>query len=68
MLLSLTLANARAEWTFLLEASDGSAFIDLQTVKKKRGPGLGLVFTGNEATDALPHAQQQVVPFIQGAG
>lgn len=23
-----------AEWTFLLEASDGSAFIDLQTVKK----------------------------------
>ncbi len=35
ILLSLTLANARAEWTFLLEASDGSAFIDLQTVKKK---------------------------------
>ena len=33
-LLSLTLAGAKAEWTFLLEASDGSAFIDLQTVKK----------------------------------
>jgi hypothetical protein len=28
------MASARAEWTFLLEASDGSAFIDLQTVKK----------------------------------
>lgn len=34
MLFSLTMASARAEWTFLLEASDGSAFIDLQTVKK----------------------------------
>ena len=34
MLLSLSLASAGAEWTFLLEASDGSAFIDLQTVKR----------------------------------
>lgn len=33
-LLSLTLASASAEWTFLLEAADGSASIDLQTVKK----------------------------------
>jgi hypothetical protein len=34
VLLSLSLASAKAEWTFLLEAADGSAFVDLQTVKK----------------------------------
>jgi hypothetical protein len=34
VLLSLSLASAKAEWTFLLEASDGSAFVDLQTIKK----------------------------------
>jgi len=28
------LTSAKAEWTFLLEAADGSAYIDLQTVKR----------------------------------
>jgi hypothetical protein len=29
-----TLASARADWTFLLEAADGSAYMDTSTIKK----------------------------------